>query len=188
MTDNRLYNDIINRLERPLNDKLFEQFAVDFLCHRGHDAALIPGGSDDGMDIAIFDGEGEPYPGTVTTSSRVIGNMTKNLTQYKDKERPRRKCIVVTSDSLTARRIKILYKRARELDFTLVQVYAQNEIATYLYDNARWRKDLLGLSGYPTVLSKEPPTSWPLVDRDLIGREEAHRMAPLHIGKQASCW
>ena len=173
MTDNRLYNDIISRLEQPLNDKLFERFAVDFLCHRGHDAALIPGGSDDGMDIAIFDGEGEPYPGTVTTSSRVIGNMTDNLKQYKCKGRPSRKCIVVTSDSLTATRIKHLYKRARELDFTLVQVYAQNEIAAYLHRDARWLKDLLRLTGSPSALSKEPPTHRPFLDRNLIAREDA---------------
>lgn len=168
-----LYSDIINRLEQLRDHALFEQFAVDFLCSRGHDAALIPGGSDDGMDVAIFDGEGEPYPGTVTISPDVIGNMTKSLTQYKDKGRPRRKCIVVTSESLTARRIKNLYNRASKLDFTLVQVYGQNEIATYLYTNARWREDLLQLLGYPSAVSKKPPTNRPFADRDLVGREEA---------------
>ena len=174
MIDNRLYNDIIRSLEKPLDDQLFERFAVDFLrdCPERYNAALAPGGSDDGMDIEISDGEGEPYPGTATTSPRVIGNMTKNLTQYKDKDRPRHKCIVVTSESLTARRRKSLYKRADELGFTLVQIYAQNEIASYLYDNARWRKELLGLPGYPSALSKQPPTERPFVDRDLIGREE----------------
>ena len=173
MTNNRLHNDIINRLEQLRDHELFEPFAVGFLCHKGHDAALNRGGSDDGMDIEISDGDGEPYPGTATTSPNVIGNMTKNLTQYKDKGRPRRKCIVVTSESLTARQRKNLYKRARELSFTLVQVYAQNEIAAYLRDNARWRNYLLGLSGYPSALSKKPPTNREFVDRDLVGRDEA---------------
>ena len=173
MTDNRLYNDIINRLEQPLDDQLFERVAVDFLCHKGYEAALNPGGGDDGMDIEISDGQGEPYPGIVTTSSSVSGNMKDNLEQYKCKCRPRRKCIVVTSESLTARKRKFLYKKASELGFTLVQVYAQNEIASYLERNARWRKALLGLSGYPLALSKEPPTRSPFVARDLVGRQEA---------------
>ena len=120
MTHNRLHSEIINRLEQLGNHELFEPFAVEFLCHKGHDAAHNRGGSDDGMDIEISDGEGEPYPGTATASPRVIGNMTNNLTQYKDKDRPRHKCIVVTSESLTARRRKSLYKRADELCFTLV--------------------------------------------------------------------
>ena len=125
------------------------------------------------MDVENADGEGERYPGIVTTSPRVIGNMTKNLTRYKDIDGPRRKCIVVTSASSTARRIQNLYKRARKLGFTLVQVYAQNEIAAYLYHDPRWCQDLLGLSGNPSALSKEPPTNRPFVDRDLVGREEA---------------
>ena len=173
MAHNRLYNDIINRLEQPLDPALFERFAVEFLSSRGHDAALIPGGSDDGMDVGIADGESERYPGIVTRSSRVIDNMTNNLTRYKAEEGARRKYIIVTSDALTATRIKNLHKRARKLDFTLVQVYAQNEIAAYLQRDARWCGDLLGLVGYPSALSKEPPTERPFLDRNLIAREGA---------------
>ena len=65
MAHNRLHNEIIRRLEQPLRPDQFERFAVAFLCYRGHDATHVPGGSDDGMDIAIFDGEDEPYPGLV---------------------------------------------------------------------------------------------------------------------------
>ena len=125
------------------------------------------------MDVRIADGKGEPYPGIVTTSPRVIDNFTKNLTRYKAEKGPRCQCIIVTSDALTATRIKNLHKRARELEFTLVQVYAQNEIASYLYRDAKWRNDLLGLPGYPSALSKEPPTEGKFVDRDLVAREEA---------------
>ncbi|MCY3780043.1 MAG: ATP-binding protein [Chloroflexi bacterium] len=173
MAHNRLHNEIINRLEQPLDPVLFERFAVDFLCFRSHDASLNPGGSDDGMDVGIADAKGERYPGIVTTSSRVIDNLTKNLTRYKAEKGPRRKCIVVTSDALTATRIKNLHRRARKLGFVLIQVYAQHEIASYLERNPRWCKDLLGLSGYPSALSKEPPTEHKFVDRDLIAREEA---------------
>ncbi len=74
---------------------------------------------------------------------------------------------------ITATRIKNLHKRARKLDFTLVQVYAQNEIAAYLQRDARCCRDLLGLVGYPSALSKEPPTERPFLDRDLIVREGA---------------
>ena len=173
MTNNRLYNDIINRPEQLRDHELFEQFAVDFLCHRGHDAALIPSGNDRGMDVEIADGEGEPYPGIVTTSDRVLQNMTRNLNRYVAEGGPRQKCIVVTSVALTPTKISKLRSRARALGFTLIEKYAQNEIASYLYDNARWRKDLLGLPGYPTALSKRPPTNREIPDRDLVGREEA---------------
>ena len=175
MTHNRLHNDIINRLEQLRDHELFEQFAVAFLraCPERYNAELIPGGSDGGMDATVADGKGEPYPVIVTTSDRVLQNMTRNLKRYVAEGGPRRKCIVVTSVALTSTKISNLNSRARELGFTLIDRCAQNEIASYLYDNARWRKDLLGLSGYPTVLSKEPPTSWPLLDRELVGREEA---------------
>ncbi len=175
MTHNRLHNDIINRLEQLRDHELFEQFAVAFLraCPERYNAELIPGGSDGGMDATVADGKGEPYPVIVTTSDRVLQNMTRNLKRYVAEGGPRRKCIVVTSAALTSTKISNLNSRARELGFTLIDRCAQNEIASYLYDNPRWRKDLLGLSGYPTVLSKEPPTSWPLLDRELVGREEA---------------
>ena len=120
------------------------------------------------MDVEIADGEGEPYPGIVTTSDRVLHNMTHNLNRYVDAGGPRRKCAVVTSVSLTAERIQRLRTRARELEFVFVNGNAQNEIAAFLYRDPRWRKDLLGLPGYPSALSKEPPTERPFVDRDLI--------------------
>ena len=147
MRRDRLHNDIICQLEQPLDHKLFEEFAVAFLCHKGHDAALIPGGNDRGMDVEIADGEGEPYPGIVTTSDRVLQNMTRNLNRYADAGGPRHKCAVVTSVSLTAEQIKRLRTRSRDLGFELVNRYAQNEIAAFLYSDARWRQELLGLSG-----------------------------------------
>ncbi len=181
MRRDRLHNDIINRLEQPRDHKLFEEFAVAFLCHKGHDAALIPGGNDRGMDVEIADGEGEPYPGIVTTSDRVLQNMTRNLNRYVDAGGPRHKCAVVTSVSLTAEQIQRLRTRARGLGFELVNRYAQHEIAAFLYSDARWRQELLGLPGYPSALSKEPPTERPFVDRDLIGRDDA--MAWLRAGE-----
>ena len=175
MTPDRLYDDIINRLRQPLDHQLFERFAVDFLrdCPERYGAALIPGGSDGGMDATVADGKGEPYPVIVTTSDRVPENFRRNLERYIETGGPRHECIVVTSVSPTAQKIQKLYDHARELEFTLIQVYAQNEIASYLYRDARWRKDLLGLPGYPTAVSKRPPTNQPFVDHDLIGREEA---------------
>ena len=49
----------------------------------------------------------------------------------------------------------------------------RTKLQPYLYRDPQWRKDLLGLSGYPSALSKETPTERPFVDRDLIEREDA---------------
>ena len=62
------YRDIIARLNERLDPELFEQCAADLLREVYPGLAPIRGGADSGMDGAIADGEGEPFPLVSTTA------------------------------------------------------------------------------------------------------------------------
>ena len=164
---------IRDRLSQPLNPELFEECAADLL--RTHYPSLVPvsGGGDSGFDGAIADNEGEPFPLIVTTAQDAIGNLTRNLEQYVPQGGTRKKAVFATSRKLTAQRRKNLFKRAGELGFTLLQIYDQGGIANLLYHSPHWCKELLGLSGRPSVLSHIPKTArLPIPNQRLIGRDE----------------
>lgn len=132
----------------------------------------VPGGGDAGIDGAIADGRGEPYPLVCTTSKDVLGNLTRSLRAYKkEKQWPRRQVALATSQSLTPRRRRHLEDRAESEGFTMLQVFDQRAIANRLY-YSRWPRKLLGLSGRPSALSKVPKTRRPLLAIDLIGRDK----------------
>ena len=165
------YRQIITRLEGPLDPELFERCAADLL--RVVYPTLVPirGGADAGMDGAIADGEGEPFPLVTTTGKDVIGNLTRNLKSYLRDGGQRRRVVLATSQSLTPRRIRNLYKRARELGFGLVNVHEQAAIAGLLYRSSEWCLELLGLTGTPPALSIIPKTQRPRLTQTLVGRE-----------------
>ncbi len=172
MRHDPFFVQIKDGLNRPLNPKSFEQCAVDLL--RTDYPTLVPvcGGNDSGFDGAIADNEGEAFPLIVTTAKQAIRNLARNLKQYKERGGTRKKAVFVTSRELTALRRENLSRRARELGFTLVQLYDQEAIANLLYGSPRWYKELLGLSGRPSALSHIPKTTRPLIsNQPLIGRD-----------------
>ena len=166
-----LYRQIIERLGGTLDPELFEQCVADLL--RDVHPGLVPvrGGSDAGMDGAVADGQGEPFPLITTTGEDVIGNLTRNLNTYIDEGGTRRQAILATSQILTPQRRQNLIERARELGFTLLQIYSREAVADRLYRNPRWRLELLALTGNPPALSVLPRTNRPLLDMPLVGRE-----------------
>lgn len=173
MKHDPFYGKIIERLNGRLDPDTFEACVIDLLrTQDGLFAVPILGGSDSGMDGAVADFEGEPYPVVITTAKNVIGNMTKNLDKYKE-DGIARTCIVATSRSLTPRKQKNLTNKARELDFTLLQIVEQSGIAARLYHDSKWCKELLQLTGKPSALSIIPETRRPLPESELIGRTEA---------------
>lgn len=166
------YRQIIARLEkRGLDPELFEQCAADLLRAWYPTLVPIPGGADSGMDGALADGKGEPFPLISTTSENVIGNLTRNLKSYLKEGKTRRKVVLATSQHLTPRRINNLYKRASELGFTLVGVCTQEGIANLLYRSPEWCLELLNLTGDPPALSVVPLSERPLLTHTLVGRE-----------------
>jgi len=165
------YQQIIERLKGPLDPDSFEECCADIL--RADFPALVPvrGGSDAGMDGAIADETGLPFPLICTTGKNVIGNLTKNITSYVENGGERRKAVFATSQELTPKKRKNLEDRAKELGFALVQTYSQSAIADRLYHNHHWCKELLGLTGDPPPLSVIPLKTRPLLGNTLIGRE-----------------
>lgn len=172
MKHDPFYRQIVEKLNGDLDPYLFEECVVDLIRrYDGYFAVPILGGQDDGMDGAVADGEGEPYPIITTTSNRVIDNMTRNLKRYISEDGKRRKCIVATSQSLTPVKRKNLRERAYEFEFTLVQILDQSAIAARLYHDPKWCNELLHLTGKPSALSVIPRTQRELLDHELIGRE-----------------
>jgi len=171
MVRDPFYREIITRLKGTLDDELFEQCVADIL--RVIYPTLVPirGGADSGMDGAIADGKGEPFPLVTTTGKNVIGNLTRNLKSYLKDDGKRRRVILATSQYLTPRRKRNLYKRAEELGFTLINIYDQDAVANLLYRDSRWCQELLNLTGDPPALSAIPKTERPLLNHALIGRE-----------------
>ncbi len=171
MIHDPFYRDIISRLNEKIDPWLFEDCAADLL--RSTYPALVPirGGSDSGMDGAIGDIKGVPFPLITTTGKNVIGNLKKNLTSYRDHGGHRKSCVLATSQELTPKRRKNLFDRSRELDFTLLQVHEQADFANRLHRDPKWCLELLNLSGAPPALSVFPCTERPLLDLPLIGRE-----------------
>lgn len=166
-----LYRDILRRLEGPLDPELFEQCAADIL--RQDFPALVPirGGGDAGMDGAIADGIGNAYPLISTTSTDVIGNLSKNIQSYLEAGGTRRKAVLATSQQLTPKRRKNLEKRAAEQGFTLIQIYDRHGIADRLYHHPKWCHELLNLTGEAPPLSIIPPSLRPSLTEKLIGRD-----------------
>ena len=130
----------------------------------------IPGGTDAGMDGAIADGEGAPYPLVCTTDDRVLRNLTGSLESYLKSGGQRRQAVLATSVALTPQRRFNLEQRARELGFTLVQIFEQRAIADRLYYSKPWCRELLGLTWRPQALSPVPRPGRPQLEIELIGR------------------
>lgn len=171
MSHDPLRSKITDRLGEDLDPYLFETCAVDLL-RSDWPVVPIPGGNDAGMDGAVADSAGHPFPLVTTTSADVIGNLTRNLQSYLQSGGERRKVIVATSEALSPKQRRNLRDRAKELGFTLIQIYSQSGIANLLYHNPEWSQDLLGVSGDPAPLSAVPKGSRPLLDQPLVGREE----------------
>lgn len=165
------YQRIISSLQGPLNADLFEACACDLL--RSVYPTLVPikGGGDAGMDGAIADGLGEPFPLVCTTGTDVLQNLTTSLNSYMAHDRQRRKVVLATSQHLTPARRRHLEDRARGLGFTLINIYDQAAIADLLYRSPKWCRDLLDITGNPPALSIIPLTHRPLLDSILVGRD-----------------
>ena len=165
------YRQIIDRLNGTVDPELFEQCAADLLREIYPTLVPIRGGTDAGMDGAIADGMGDPFQLVCARGVDVIGNLTGSLKSYLNEGLRRRKLVLATLQSLTPKRRQNLFDRARELEFTLIQVHDQASIADLLYRNSRWCLELLGLTGEPPALSAIPKSRRPILNQDLVGRD-----------------
>lgn len=170
MTQDPFYEEIVSALKKPLNADTFEHCAGEIL--RDAFPGLVPvrGGADAGMDGAVADGDGPAFPLVCTTAEDVIGNLTKNIKSYVDKDGGRRSVVLATSRFLTPRKRANLEERAKQLGFQLVQIFDGTAIAGRLYHSPEWAKSLLALTGQPSALSAMPYTRRPLLNVSPVGR------------------
>src|SRR5215216_1640962 len=171
MSKDPFYEQILAGLNGTLNPHVFQE-CMDTLLQEVF-STLVPvrGGKDSGMDGAIADGEGEPFPVVTTTTEDVERNLRDSLDSFVKRKQPPRKVVLATSQAMTPQRRLKLMDLARERGFTLVQVYEQRGVANLLYKSPRWYKQLLGLSGQPSALSVIPRSRRPLLDLEPIGRD-----------------
>ena len=172
MVRDPLYRSIERRLGERLDPNLFEKCAVELLRDAYPGLAAVAGGDDGGMDGAISSGTGEPLPLIVTTSERVLDNLTRSLTAYQRTGGSARQAVLATSQALTPRKRRNLEKRARELGFTLRNIHDRDDFTGLLYRNPMWRKALLDLTGDLPALSAMPDQTGPRVRLELVGRDE----------------
>jgi hypothetical protein len=165
------YDAILDRLDGELEGQAFEDCMSDLLRQRFPSVVPVRGGDDAGMDSAVADGNGPPWPVIITTEDDVLGNLTKSLKTYLAHGGARRQVALATSRALTPRRHRNLEARAREFGFTLVDIIDRPGVANLLYRDPVWCERLLGLTGEPPVLTPIPPGRRPLVDQPLVGRD-----------------
>jgi hypothetical protein len=166
------HQQILDALGRHLDPEVFEDCMADLLRDVFPGLVPVPGGNDAGMDGAIADGKGEPYPLVCTTGEDVVGNLRDNLDSFLGRGLSSRKVAVATSQTLTPTEIRKLFGLANEKRFTLLQVFERSALATLLYRDTIWCKRLLQLTGAPSALSVVPLSRRPQVDIELKGREE----------------
>jgi len=166
------HQEIIEALGRHLDSQVFEACMGDLLRDVFPGMVPVPGGDDAGMDAAIADGKGEPYPLVCTTGEDVAGNLKDNLDAFLDRGLSSRKVALATSRALTPREIRKLFSLAKEKGFTLLQVFERSALASLLYRDTPWCKRLLHLVGMPSALSVVPLSRRSQVDIELKGRRE----------------
>jgi hypothetical protein len=166
------HQQILDALGRHLDAQVFEACMADLLRDVFPGLVPIPGGNDAGMDGAVADGKGEPYPLVCTTGEDVARNLTDNLEAFLKRGLSSRNVALATSRDLTPPETRALFRLAGEKGFTLLQVFERSALAFLLYRNAIWCKRLLSLTGAPSALSVVPLSRRPQVDIELRGRDE----------------
>lgn len=164
------YRDIEEGLGGTLSPELFERCAASLLREIYPGLVPVRGGGDAGMDGAVADGVGPPFPLVTTTGSNVLANLRRSLTSYRTSGGKRTTVIFATSQALTPRRRRNLEAAAQRLGFTLAQIYDRPAIADLLYRNPEWCRELLNLVGSPPPLSVLSLPGRPAVGDSLIGR------------------
>jgi hypothetical protein len=162
-----LYWQIRRRLRELKDGNAFELCANDLLRKLHPSLAPREGGDDAGLDGKIVEQDGNSIQLICTTSKKfndIAANLTGSIQANIKKDGKSHACIFATPQKLTNSQKRDLETRANELRRPLIEIYDQTWFAFLLYRDARWLKDLLGISGNPPPLSLFPITRRPLFD------------------------
>ncbi|RYZ92765.1 MAG: hypothetical protein EOP06_03280 [Proteobacteria bacterium] len=169
----KFLKDIKTAISAEIDPKKFEAFAVDMIRQDHPGTNAVVGGGDGGRDGAVPDLQGEPIPILTTTQADVAANVRKSIASYLKRGGPRRECIVATNRTINPTQQTKLYADARELGFTILNIYDHHSVAERLYNSPRWCRDLLDLTLELATLSKVSPHARAnLSPIRLIGRDE----------------
>ena len=175
VTLDRHHEAILKGLGDKLDPGVFEECVAELL--RRHWPKLVPvsGGADDGFDGAVAGSTGGPFPLVVTTSTKFVDNLGRNLDRALGKGWQFTSALFATSRRITPAMRRKLVDTARECGVTLQQIYDRTSIAHLLYREPEWCRRLLGVTGRPAALSPFPASQRPL-DGDVVrGREREIR-------------
>ena len=162
------------RLGETLDPNVFEECACDVLRDAYPTLVRVPGGHDRGMDGAIADGKGEPYPLICTTAGDLGGvraNLKTSIERYRDTGGPRTQVVLATSRSLNRDARDGLTRRAEQEGFLLEQIFGQEDFVVRLRNDPHWCRKLLRLAGKPPALSIRPLTRRHLMEIEPVGRD-----------------
>ncbi len=165
-----LHKKIREGLRNLSDGNLFEACAVDLLSVAYPNLAPMRGGSDDGMDGSFGTPSGE-FPLVATISKDVIGNFRRNLREFLKKRNGPKIAVIATSQCLSTAQKKNLHKAAEKIGVTIVNIHDGDYFANKLYRDAKWRQNLLKVSGSPSAFSVFPRSGRYSTPDLFVGRE-----------------
>ena len=168
-----LYESIEQAIGKRLDAGLFERCAVDLLSQSYPDLRGTPPNHDAGID-GISGPDSEPeFILVVTTRQDFARNLRESVDSYVKAGGPCRTVVFATSREVTGkRRLGLVKELSRRWSVDLRYVHDRSEFVRLLYDNPRWRKDLLGIGGSARALSQFPIPRRPTPAISLAGRDE----------------
>ena len=167
------YKAILEGLAAGPDPEAFEHCAQDIL--RKHYPRLTPveGGHDLGMDGLDASDPDIPTILVATTGRDVARNLVGSLQSHKRQAQNvgARHVVVATTQDATGTLIERLRGAAVDEDFRLLNVHGRQAFADLLYQEPRWTRELLGLSGAPSAISPVPLSSRLMNHLPLVGRD-----------------
>ena len=168
------YEAILEGLAAGPDPEAFEHCAQDIL--RKHYPRLTPveGGHDLGMDGLDSSDPDIPTILVATTGRDVARNLVGSLQSYYKRQAQNvgaRHVVVATTQDATGTLIERLRGAAVDEDFRLLNVHGRQAFADLLYQEPRWTRELLGLSGAPSAISPVPLSSRLMNHLPLVGRD-----------------
>src|SRR5260221_11693879 len=174
MLQDPLYRQIRRRLCELTDGAGFELCANDLLRKVYSSLAPREGGDDAGLEGKATYQDRKSIQLICTTSrefSDIVANLKGSIESNIRKGGNSHACIFAIPKRLTNSQKRTLETKANELKRPLIEIYDQAWFAEALYRDARWTKELLGLTGNPPPLSLFPISNRPLFDTSPIGRD-----------------